>query len=147
MIKYFIGLGLFFSLSQPVSAAVELKSILELKPGDKLAKGVDPTGITKAYSYEVIKEKDVIKSVQVEFVEAADAAKFIDQKSSGHCMTQKQAGHVKLNRYFFFDQKTKRRYELTMDKKILGILIQDMPGAVEHPKCTLESFNTKGDAK
>jgi len=147
MIKHFMALGIFLGLTASVTAAVELKTLLSLKPGEKLASEVDLQGISKNYSYEIVKENDLIKSVQIEFTDAVEALKYISPKTSGHCMVQKQAGHVRLNRFYFFDQKNKRRYELTMNKNIIAILIQDMPGAVENPGCTLGSFNIKGEAK
>lgn len=129
------------------TSASEVAALLELKPGAAVKKEFPTEGIAKDYSYALVKENDVVKSVSIEFTEPQDPKKFFKPKTKGHCLIDEPESHVPIPRFFFFDQASKRRYELTLDKKIKSILIQDMPGAAKHKACTFSSFNLKGGKK
>lgn len=136
-----LALLLFGTL--PAFAATDLKTVLELKPGTKLHKSLVLEESHKDFSYEIEKENDVIQSVKVDFTLPVEPSQFIKGKTEGFCLVQKPEGDIKLNRYFFFDIKNLRRYELTPHKKILSILIQDIPGARTNKPCTFDNFEIK----
>lgn len=129
------------------TSASDLTFLLNLRPGASSPKELVTEGMTKTYSYSVAKDNESITSVKIEFSSAVDPDKFLAPKTKGYCLIEKSQTHTPISRYFFFDQKTKRRYELTPEKKLRAILIQDMPGAIEHRPCTLATFNVKKDEK
>lgn len=98
-------------------------------------------GIAKNYTYAIEKDGDVVKSVSIDFAPVVKPSVYVKPETTGFCLIQKPKTHAMVYRYFFFDMKTKRRYELTPTKELKGILIQDMPGATEHTPCTLQSFD------
>lgn len=136
----FITLCLLLATPLAMSAS-DLPSLLKLTPGAKASPKLDLEGISKDYTYTVEKEGDLIRSVSIDFNQAEKASKYIKPDTKGFCMIQKPKSHVVISRYFFFDMATKRRYELTPLKELKSILIQDMPGAVEHSPCTFASFD------
>ncbi len=139
---------LCFLLVIPLTAsASEFAALLELKPGAAVKKEFPTEGIAKEYSYAIVKENDTVKSVSIEFTEPQDPKKYLKPKTKGHCLIDDPESHVPIPRFFFFDQVLKRRYELTLDKKIKSILIQDMPGASQHKGCTFSSFDLKRGKK
>jgi len=140
MKSYFIVI-LFLASSIVFSSQEVLHNLLALKPGDKILKTIKTSESGKDFSYEIEKENGLIQSVKIEFTLPVSSDALIKGSMKGHCMVQKPAGDVVLNRFFFFDLKSKRRYELTIKKKIKSILIQDIPGAVENKPCTFAAFN------
>lgn len=130
------ALSILFTLSVFASPD-DLKDILALRPGNKTDL---ETKTTKDFTYIVTKNQNVIKSVEVEFNRPVKSETFLKAGTKGFCLIQKPEGHVPLERVFFFEMPTKRRYELTPKKEIKAILIQDMPGAVEHKPCTFGSL-------
>jgi hypothetical protein len=137
-------LSLFFTLAIR-ALPDELFTLLSLKPGSTT--NLAPEAITKDYAYTITKDGKVIKSVEIEFNQAAKSATYLKPETKGYCLIDPPKGHIPLNRYFFFEMTTKRRYELTPLKDIKSILIQDMPGAVEHTPCTFGSFKTQEKKK
>lgn len=110
-------------------------------PGEKASPKLATEGIAKDYSYAVEKDGELIKSVSVDFTSPVKPSLYVKPETKGFCLIQKPKSHAMVFRYFFFDMKTKRRYELTPTKELKGILIQDMPGATEHTPCTLQTFD------
>ncbi len=126
-----------------IVSAQDLTPLLEIKPGETIRNKIKLSGSSKNFSYEIDKDKEFVRSVSIEFKMPMDSSKLIQPKTEGHCLVEKPEGHVAIYRYYFFDMSTKRRYELNPFKKISKILIQDMPGAIENPKCTFESFKLR----
>lgn len=140
-------LAIFVMISSLAFAATgDLQKVLQIKPGAKLDKGVKTSGTTPTYSYEIETEKDLVQSVSIELAPSLSPEKFLKNDTKGFCLVQPRE-HMNLNRFFFFDMETKRRYELNVDKKIIGILIQDIPGARANRECTFGSINPKVDKK
>ena len=141
----FLTLAFFVLVSLYAHASEDLKPILALKPGQKLDSKLSQNQTTKTYSYSIEKENDLIRSVVIDFKSPVPFSKYVSGKSEGFCLVQVPKGDVKRNRYFFFNKETDTRYELNPEKKLIGILIQSMPGAREHKPCTLDTFDVKGD--
>ena len=125
-----LSLMLFISFST-WAASSEVKAILSLKPGAKISKDQKLSG----NEYEIKTEKDLIHSVQINFLLPEKPDQFISAGTSGHCLVQPPKGHIPLNRVFFFNQKTKTRYEMNPEGLVISILIQDMPEAGTHRVC------------
>lgn len=143
----FLLLALVAIISTHVQAAeLSLPKLLKVKPGTKLDKSIRPSGTTKTYSYEIEKENDLVLSVSIELNPSVPSEQLVKNETKGHCLIQARP-HVKMDRFFFFDLETKRRYEFNNEKKIIGILIQDIPGARANPECTFGSFNPTADKK
>lgn len=129
-----------------LAAEIDLPKVLQVKPGEKLEKSLQPSHSSKTFSYEVALEKDLVQSVSIELNPPLDANKFLKDDVQGYCLVQPRI-HTNLKRFFFFEMDSKRRYELNQDKKIIGILIQDIPGARANRECTFGSINPKVDKK
>ena len=140
--KNFLIAAICFIQSNIVSAQ-ELSPLLTLKPGHVLLKAMPLAGTNKTFSYEIEKRGEKIHSISIEFKNPIDPSELIKPQTEGHCKVEKPEGHVVIYRHYFFDMNTKRRYELNPFKKISKILIQDMPGAIENPKCKFESFKMR----
>jgi hypothetical protein len=137
---------LFLFITLPFSgnaAEIKLEKILEMKPGKRLDKYIKTDSSNDDFSYEIKMEKGFIYSVRIDFSRPISPESFLKNDTKGFCLVQASVGDVRLNRYFFFDLETKRRYELTAMKKIKAILIEDIPGARANPACTFDSFNLK----
>ena len=122
------------------TSAQELQTLLELKPATALKGMKTLKGASKDFTYEIIEEKDLIKSVTIEFKKAIDPKPYVSPSQEGFCLKQ-MSGHAMISRNFFFDLKLNRRYELTPLKKLIAIHLQEMPDANKHTKCTFDSFN------
>jgi len=136
-------MALFLLVQSNITSAQDLNSLLEMRPGEAVKSKIRLNGSNKNFSYEIEKDKEVIKSVSIEFKRPIEPSTLIPPQTQGHCMVEKPEGHVAIYRYYFFDMTTKRRYELNPFKKVSKILIQDMPGAIENPKCTFELFKMR----
>ena len=136
--KHILLLAMLLS-SLPLHASTDLKSLLNLKPGDEM-KYKQVEGQDKELSFEIEEEKNKIESVRIDFFMPKDSKDFLKDTTEGFCFVQKPEGHSRIDRYFFFDVKTMRRYELTPNKQIKSVLIQDIPGARAHEKCTFAKF-------
>ena len=134
---YILLLGL---LSTSLKAQ-EVGKLMALQPGAKLPLGMPLEGKI----YKITLKKNLIHSVQISFPKPIDPKTYIPSTTQGYCLIQKPQDHINLNRFYFFEMASKRRYELNPLKEIKSILIQDMPGATEHPSCTFNSFNLKQD--
>ncbi len=129
-----------------LAAELALPKLLQIRPGSKLEKSIKPEASTKSYSYEIEKENDLIKSVSIELNPPVPSEQLVKNETKGHCLIQARP-HVNIDRFFFFDMEKKRRYEFNNEKKIIGILIQDIPGARANPECTFGTFNPTADKK
>ncbi len=138
-----IIMALFLLIQSNITSAQDLNPLLEMRPGDTVKSKLKLNGSNKDFFYEIEKNKDVVKSVSIEFKTPTESSKLIPPNTEGYCRVEIPEGHVVIYRYYFFDMNKKRRYELTPLKKISKILIQDMPGAIENPKCTFESFKMR----
>lgn len=134
------------ALGPALAAEVDLQSVLQIKPGEKLQKGLKPAQSSKTFVYEVELKKELVESLSIEFNPPLPSEKFLKDNAKGFCLIQPRI-HTNLKRFFFFDMDSKRRYELNQDKKIVGILIQDIPGARANRECTFGSFKLKVDNK
>jgi hypothetical protein len=59
----------------------------------------------------------------------------VSKDTKGFCLSQPMAPDIPINRTFFFDMKTQRRYELSPKGQIKSIVIQDTPGARTNREC------------
>jgi hypothetical protein len=143
MKKVFL-LSLLALISPSTFPAEDISRILSLSPGMKLDPKIKLEHSTKSYTYLIEKDQDLIHAVDLEFSTPQEPRKYVDPETEGFCLRQPRKGDVNLDRYFFFDKKTTTRYELSSEKKLISIHIQKMPGAREHAKCTLRSFNVTG---
>jgi hypothetical protein len=134
---------LFLLIHSNIISAQDINRLLEMRPGETIKNKIKLSGSHKNFSYEIEKDKEVVKTVSLEFKIPIEPSQIIPPQTEGHCMVEKPEGHVAVYRHYFFDMTTKRRYELTPFKKISKILIQDMPGAIENPKCKFESFKMR----
>jgi hypothetical protein len=130
---YLVLMGLFSTGAW----AQDMSQLLTLKPGMKLPANMHLEG----KNYRITLENKLIHSVLLNFSVPVSPDKYLPLKTKGFCLIQKRQGDVKLNRFYFFEMVSKRRYELNPLKKIKAILIQDMPGANEHSPCTFDLFN------
>lgn len=132
-----------FIFSGALSAApkASLQDLLGLKPGTALPKAIPQEAQDSQMSHAIEVENGLVQIIRIEFKSPRQSSEFISKNSSGFCMIQNHGGDVKRERFFFFDQNKHRRYELTLDKKIKAIFIQEIPGASTNTKCTLETFN------
>ena len=128
---------LLLGLISPSLKAQDVDQLMTLRPGAKLPAGMQLEGKI----YKITLKNKLIHSVQISFAEPVNPETYIPPITQGFCLIQKPQDHVNLNRFYFFEMASKRRYELNPLKKIKSILIQDMPGATEHPPCTFNSFN------
>ena len=124
----------------------DLQKILQVRPGEKLEKAIKASQSSKTFSYEIELDKDLVESVSIELNPPIPSEKFLKADSKGFCLVQPRI-HTNIKRFFFFDMDSKRRYEVNYDKKIIGILIQDIPGARANPECTFGSINPTADKK
>jgi len=124
------SLLLFISFSA-WAISPEVKTVLTLKPGAKIAKDQKLSG----NEYEIKTEKDLIQSAQINFLLPEKPDQFLAAGTSGHCLVQPPKGHIPISRVFFFNQKTKTRYEMNPEGLVISILIQDMPEAGTHRVC------------
>lgn len=129
-----------------LAAEIDLQKVLEVKPGVALDKAIKPSQSSKTFSYEIEQDKNLVESVSIELNPPLPADKFLKDDAQGFCLVQPRI-HTNLNRFFFFDMDSKRRYEVNQDKKIVGILIQDIPGARANRACSFGSLNPKVDKK
>lgn len=141
MMKYF--LMCLMALGSPAAFSSEqvLQDLLTLKPGSKIDKKIKSSETGKDFSYEVEQVNGFVESVKIDFSLPKASDSYLKSSTKGFCMIQKPAGDVALNRYFFFDLINMKRYELTKEKKIKSILIQDIPGARENTPCVFSKFN------
>ncbi len=137
---------LLLSTSLAYADDKDLLKVLSVRPGEKLEQGIKLSASSKTFSYEIEKESDLVKSVSIEILPSMPPGKFLKNETKGFCLVQPKS-HSKYGRFFFFDMETKRRYEINLDKNIIGILIQDIPGARANRKCTFGSFNPTADKK
>ena len=126
----------------PLSANVlGTKDILKLKPGESLleakkkVEGLKTSDNLKGASYEIETEKNLITSVRIDFKLPVNSEEFVSKDTKGFCLSQPMAPDIPINRTFFFDMKTQRRYELSPKGQIKSIVIQDIPGARANREC------------
>lgn len=126
----------------PLSAKVLVtKDILKLKPGESLLEakkkvaGLKVSDSLKGASYEIETEKDLITSIRIDFNLPVNSEEFVSKDTKGFCLSQSMGPDIPMNRTFFFDLKTQRRYELSPKGQIKSILIQDIPGARTNREC------------
>lgn len=129
-----------------LAAEVDLQKVLQVKPGEKLDKAIKASQTSKTFTYEIESEKGLVESVSIELNPPLPADKFLKDDAQGFCLVQPRI-HTNLKRFFFFDMDSKRRYEINQDKKIIGILIQDIPGARANRACSFGSLDPKVDKK
>lgn len=115
--------------------------ILKLKPGETLLEaknkvdGLKTTDTLKGAVYEIETEKDHITSIRIDFNTPVNSEDFISKDTKGFCLSQPMGRDIPINRTFFFDMKTQRRYELSPKGQIKSIVVQDMPGARANREC------------
>ena len=126
----------------PLSAKVlGTGDILKLKPGESLleakkkVEGLKTSDNLKGASYEIETEKNLITSVRIDFKLPVNSEEFVSKDTKGFCLSQPMAPDIPINRTFFFDMKTQRRYELSPKGQIKSIVIQDIPGARTNREC------------
>ncbi len=126
----------------PLSAKVlGTGDILKLKPGESLLEakkkvaGLKESDSLKGAFYEIESENNLITSIRIDFNLPVNSEEFVSKETKGFCLSQSMGPDIPMNRTFFFDLKTQRRYELSPKGQIKSILIQDIPGARTNREC------------
>jgi hypothetical protein len=140
MNKFIVLFIIFLFPLHHLQASVEVDELLKLKLGSKLSKNFKLSQKFEHFSYQIQLKDDVIESIDIEYSKPVHLKTHLSLNEKGFCLTQAPLGDVPFNEFYFFDQKTQKRFELTRDKKIISIHIQSMPGARQHKSCTLSQF-------
>lgn len=134
-------------LSTSIFAAADLETLLRLQPGMKIDSKLKLEETLKDYVYEISVEKNHIQSIEIHFTPPMDSNNFFAPNANGFCLVQKREGDVDRSRYFFFDIKNHKRYEINQEKKVRSIIIQEMPEAIKNPRCTFDKFSPRDEKK
>jgi hypothetical protein len=135
---------------QVIAGFPEVKKLLKLTPGEILVpeqklSGEDKSPEAETYSWSIEKEGKVLKELRIEFEYQVDPKIFLPKNSKGYCLVEKPQGDVKVNDFYFFNEAATHRYQLNINKKIISILVKDMPGARTYKKCSLDKFDPKAE--
>lgn len=141
MIKILILISLLILVFPVLARALSTQDILKLRPGETLNDaqkkviGLKMTDSIKGGVYEIETEKDLISSIRIDFKIPVNSEEFVSKETKGFCLSQSMGRDIPINRTFFFDMKTQRRYELSPKGQIKSIVVQDIPGARANREC------------
>jgi len=138
-----MGLIAFLSLSLHAYSAVELESLLNLRPESKLPKEIPLQGSSPSLEYEIELNKGLVGSIRIDFVSPHSSKSLIPADTKGFCLIELPSGSAFLPRFYFFDTDKKHRYELNPGKEVKSVLVKNIPGARENTPCTFKEFDPR----
>jgi hypothetical protein len=118
---------------------VDLKTLENLRIGDKVS-DLPQSFESKAFSYDLESKEGKLVGLTIYFNKHAESKKYLKQSEKGYCLIQTSSGDFILNRFFFFNRKLNKRFELTSDYSLKSITIQDMSAAKKHRSCKLKDL-------
>lgn len=137
----FLGLTALLLVLTPIAqGAVDLPTLLAIKPGSILNKDIPLEKSEENFDYTIEVNAREVKSVRIDFKSTQKATSLVNPKTQGFCLIQSPPASAGYERFYFFDTMKDLRYELTPGKEIKAILIQKIPGAKTNRPCTFESF-------
>jgi hypothetical protein len=118
---------------------VNLKILENLRIGDKVLL-LPQSFESKSFSYDIDSKEGKLVGLTIYFNELADSNKYLKKSEKGYCLIQASSGDFVLNRFFFFNEKLNKRFEVTNDYRLKSITIQNMSAAKKYRICKFKDL-------
>jgi len=136
-----MSLIVFLSLSAHAQGALELDSLLRIRPDSKLDQKIPLEGKTSRFEYSIELKSKLVESVRIDMNSPLSSTSLIQSEAKGYCLIQMPSGSAVLPLFYFFDVDKNHRYELTPSKEIKSILIQKIPEVRKNTPCAFKDFS------